>query len=418
VSILKNDTYIEMTTDTASILANGHNASPVSEVSDVVKKIIDQYQQEAINPIVNYSSTSIEDTGESMTYIFNTIFYNDAIDKCREASPTNWWWYVGADNILKYKPKPSRATHTFTFGKDFKNIKVEKNMENIINNVLFCSNNQNRQIVKRYQDVDSEDQFDDRWEIYTDSRVTQGTTADRMSNSELDAKKDAQVKVIIEIVDNNGANSGYDIESIEPGDTCKFVGFNDITSQTFTSNMQILSVDYTPDSVKLEIESLSPSIARENQENKRKIAEQQATGRASTFDTDKDVPNISIETESGNDYTSSTSYVDVMSITLDTVIGSDLLIMFQSAGWQNNTTDADSRQIEIWDDTNSAQISELHCVFPASNQYFKHNPNLFAIKQNIDTDSITLKIRQKSGNGKDGGFVSSRQLIVYQIKNS
>jgi hypothetical protein len=288
VSILKNDTYIEMTTDTASILANGHNASPVSEVSDVVKKIIDQYQQEAINPIVNYSSTSIEDTGESMTYIFNTIFYNDAIDKCREASPTNWWWYVGADNILKYKPKPSRATHTFTFGKDFKNIKVEKNMENIINNVLFCSNNQNRQIVKRYQDVDSEDQFDDRWEIYTDSRVTQGTTADRMSNSELDAKKDAQVKVIIEIVDNNGANSGYDIESIEPGDTCKFVGFNDITSQTFTDNMQILSVDYTPDSVKLEIESLSPSIARENQENKRKIAEQEATGRASTFDTDTD----------------------------------------------------------------------------------------------------------------------------------
>jgi hypothetical protein len=161
-------------------------------------------------------------------------------------------------------------------------------MESVVNNVLFCSNNENRQIVKRYQDTTSEDQFDDRWEVYTDSRVTQGTTADRMSESELDLKKDAEVKVSIEILDNNGKESGYDIESIEPGDTCKFTGFNDITSQTFTDNMRILSVDYTPDSVKLEIEKLDPSIARENWENKRKIAEQESIGRASTYDTNTD----------------------------------------------------------------------------------------------------------------------------------
>ena len=287
-SLLKIGDYIELTTDTNSTLKTGHSAGLAPELSGIVRSIIDHYRIEARNPIVNYSATSIENTGASAAYIFNGIMYSDAVDKCREIAPPSWWWYIGADNILQFKSKPTKATHTFTFGKDFKAIKVEKNMESVVNNVLFSNgDNSDVQILKLFADEDSINDFDDRWEIKTDGRVSLPGTADRMGETELDANKDAVVKISIEILDNNGDNSGYDIESIQPGDTCKFIGFNNITSQTFTDNMQILGIQYTPDSVTLEIEQLNTSIARENAENKKYIAVQQSTGRASSYDTNQ-----------------------------------------------------------------------------------------------------------------------------------
>ncbi len=283
-SILKNGTQIELKTDISSGLTTGSTAS-ACEVSDIVKAIIDRFQIETNNPVVDYSS--IDDSGNEMTYTFNAKYYLEAIDKCREFAPANHWFYIGADNILQFKPKPSKATHIFVFGKHFKGVKVEKNMENVVNKVLFSSgDNSDQQILKLYEDTDSVNSFDDRWKIITDNRVSVSETADNMGQGTITEKKDAEVKVVVEILDNNGTGTGYDIESINPGDTCKFVGFNDITSLTFTDNMHILGVEYTPNSVILEIENLNPSIARENWENKRKIAEQEATGRASSYDTD------------------------------------------------------------------------------------------------------------------------------------
>jgi len=226
------------------------------------------------NPYILNDTSQIEQTTNTMKYVFNTFSFFDIIEKCREYSPANWWWYIGADNILQFKAKPTQATHTFTFGKDFKNIKVEKNMESIVNNVLFSSVSDDilvPSILRLYKNQESEDLYDDRWEIITDSRVKETTTADNKGNSRLLEKKDADVRVMIEILDNNGSQTGYDIESINPGDTCKFVGFNDITSQTFTDNMQIVGVEYSANSVRLEIESLKPSVSRELQKNTNKL---------------------------------------------------------------------------------------------------------------------------------------------------
>ncbi len=286
-SILKNGTQIELKTNTANGLTTGDTAS-ACEIKNVIAAILDRFQAEATNPLINYSSDSMETCGNTYSYTFNAKYYSEAIEKCRGAAPEDWWWYVGADNILKFRPKPPQATHTFMFGKHFKSIKVSKNMENVVNRVLFSSgDNSDRQICKLYSDAESEGNFDDRWAIVTDNRVSIADTADNIGESFLAEKKDAEVKTVIEILDNNGNLDGYDIESINPGDTCKFVGFNDITSLTFTNNMKILGVEYTPDSVILEIENLNPSIARENQDNKKKIAEQEASGRAVGYDTDQ-----------------------------------------------------------------------------------------------------------------------------------
>ncbi len=287
-SILKNSAQIELKTNTAAGLTTGVTAS-AAEVRDVVTAIVDRYQAETQNPIVNYSSTSTEDSGNTITYTFNAKMYNEALDICRQYSPFNWWWYIGADNILKFKPKPGLANHTFVFGRHFKAIKVEKNMENVVNRVLFSSgDNPDQQILKLYSDADSSDLYDDRWKIITDNRVSVSATADNAGEAELAEKKNADIKTTIEILDNNGNPDGYDIESINPGDTCKFLNLNTITSQTFSENIVIKSVSYTPDKVVIELESLSVSTGREIIENQRKIEAGEATGRATSYDTDTD----------------------------------------------------------------------------------------------------------------------------------
>jgi len=283
-SILKNGSQIELKTDTASGLTTGATASAV-EVRDVVMAIIDRYRAEAVNPIINYLSTSTEDSGNTFTYTFNAKKYNEALDICKQYAPANWWWFVGVDNILEFKPKPNLADHKFVFGKHFESIKVEKNMENVVNRVLFSSGDNTTKILKLYSDTDSSDLYDDRWEIITDNRVSVSETADNAGESTLAEKKNADVKTTIEILDNNGNPNGYDIESINPGDTCKFLNLNTITSQTFSGNMTIQSVSYMPDKVVIEVELLSISAGKEIIKNTQRIEDQEASGRETTYTT-------------------------------------------------------------------------------------------------------------------------------------
>ena len=280
-SILKHNTYIELQTDSSAGLKDSVGGSASAcEIKTIIKAIIDRHQSDSNNPKINYSSTSVESCGNTLTYSFTGVFYLEALTKCLEAAPTNWYWYIGADNIIKFQGKPNQATHTFMFGKDFKNIKIEKNMESVVNSVLVSNNDT---ILKRFKDNTSIDSFDDRWEIKSDERVTDSTTATNMGDSALAEKKDADVRVVVEILDNNGAESGYDIESIQPGNTCRFTGFNDTTSEIFSNNMFIKGVDYTPDMVILEIESLKPSIARELANTTNKVYMQESTNRLKTY---------------------------------------------------------------------------------------------------------------------------------------
>ena len=290
-SILRDNTFIELhTTDVdAGGLTKYLGDRDAWEVRKVVLSIIDLYQANSLNPIINYSATSTEDSGNTFTYTFNARKYNEALNICQRYAPANWWWYVGADNIIKFKPKPNKADHKFVFGKHFKSIKVEKNMENVVNRVLFSNgDNADQQILKIYQDADSSDDYDDRWEVITDNRVSVSETADNMGQSTLAEKKDADVKTTIEILDSNGNPDGYDIESINPGDTCKFLNLNTITSQTFSENMVIKAVDYAPDKVIIEVESLKVSVGKELIESRKRIESGEASGRATSYDTDTD----------------------------------------------------------------------------------------------------------------------------------
>ena len=272
-----------------AILKNGSTIAITyssTDPSQMVRNIIDRYRAECLNPQINYSSTSIYNTGQTNTYEFQALTYAEALDKCLEMAPADYWWFIGVDNILWFHPKDIKPKHRFIFGRHFKKVEVFKNMEKVVNRVLFSSSPVGGgHILKLYSDTDSSDKYDDRWEIVSDSRVELEETANSMANSVLNERKDADITTKVEIIDNNGSEFGYDIESIKPGDTCSFLGFSDITSRTFEDVMLIKAVDYSLDKAVIEVESLYESLARESEKNRRRLQQQELSDIPDSYPT-------------------------------------------------------------------------------------------------------------------------------------
>jgi hypothetical protein len=233
-------------------------------VSFLLQEISDFLLLETGDKVILEEYSTIDDTGTSKDYIFQAQFYNNVIDIIKSLAPANWWWYVGADNLIHFHAKPSTPTHKFVYGRHFKKIEVFKNMEQIKNSYLLKGGSDDLFIHKHYKDQDSIDDYDRRTYKKVDSRITNIDTADSWADAFLEGRKDPIIKTVVEIADNNfDAINGYDIDSIEPGDTCEFKNLNEATSRTFGSNMVITKVDYTPEAVRLEIEAVSTELESE-----------------------------------------------------------------------------------------------------------------------------------------------------------
>lgn len=255
-TILKEGTTIKLMTDTSSGLVDTGSAT-ACEIEDVVKKIVDRFRAETLNPVVNYNTGSIETTNQDMTYTFLGSDYAKAIKSCRDFAPANWWFFVGADNILQFKAKPSTPTHYFVLGKHFKMLNIRHSMEGIINRYVFSNNDA---IQKLYSDTDSSALYDDIWLIETDERVTVQGTADNKGNSKIAEYKDELVTITFDIFDNNFNDNGYDIESILPGDTCSLLNLDKDTQTSLDDNMIIVSVQYNKESVEIQVQTKREKI--------------------------------------------------------------------------------------------------------------------------------------------------------------
>lgn len=261
VSLLRFEQTIKMYTDTATYLKTTASASAVT-IQNCVKKIIDLYRSEASGQYINYSADSVQSTGTSMTYTFLGETFANAINTCRDFAPANWFFFIGADNILQFKEKPDTSNegvpkHKFVLGKHFSSIKVRHSMEGIINHYLFGNNDT---LQKMYVNLDSDDDYDDIWEVETDERVTVEATADLKGASKIAEYKDEYITVSFRIFDNNYSDNGYDIESILPGDTCSLYNLDKDTKTYIEDNIMIMSVSYAPTYVDIEVQSTRDKI--------------------------------------------------------------------------------------------------------------------------------------------------------------
>jgi len=230
-----------------------------TDVGQMFRNLMDRYIAETSNPKLHYSNETIRTTGTTATYNFELATYYEAIEIIRALAPPHWWWYVNQYHEVIFKSKPASPSHTFIFGKHFHKIWVEKSMEKITNVVFFWNRNTEigQQVFEEYTDATSITNYGRRAErIIDQDRIGGSSDAQKISENYIEEHKDPDVKVKVEILDNSeDPNFGYDIESIEPGQTCNFAGFNEKLDETFKENMFITKVEYRLNKVILTIET-------------------------------------------------------------------------------------------------------------------------------------------------------------------
>lgn len=249
--LYKNGTTITIT----------HNST---DPSAMIKAIIDRYNVEDTKSRISYSASSVVSTGTAASYTFVMQNCLEAIDKARELAPSGWWWYVDENNILWFDHQHPQASHTFTFRKDVTDIRVNKNVRDVVNQVVLWNGLQAKDanfLCRSYKDNASINTYHLKTYQHTDSRVTQSATMDLWGNAFLEARKDPNVKVTMKVVDSNSNSLGYDIESINPGDTCRVLNLP-TTSTVLGDNMVITSVTYQLDSVTIELEELRQKLSQ------------------------------------------------------------------------------------------------------------------------------------------------------------
>lgn len=248
---LKNGTQTTLYTAVAGLTtASGSQAA--ADIGLIMRSVIDRYRAENSSPKLFYSGTSdIPDTGATVTYTFQRKTYREAFDTLKSLAPANIYWYVDESGRVTFKTKPTTPTHTFVFGKHFTAVHVEESFEKVRNFLLVWNG---ATIHNHYQDDASIASYGRRAELINDYGIANTNAADQIGAKFLAENKQPEIKVVCAVTDNADGKKGYDIESIQPGDTCTFLGFSSSLADTFRDNMLITKVDYTLDKAVIEVE--------------------------------------------------------------------------------------------------------------------------------------------------------------------
>lgn len=264
--------------------------------SNIFKDIVDKFRADGGQ--LSYTNSSIDLTGTSVSYTFNTSTVKEALDKTIELCPVGWYWYISPDNILYLKPKSETADHTFTIKKNIVNMATFRRIEGLVNRVYFTGGG-DPQLYRIYENSGSISTYGLYATKLVDSRVTDINTAEIIANRVIDTKKDPEIRTKIRVADSNGQFSefGYDIESINVGDTMIIKGLRedtktvsywdqitwdvDVWDQTLSSSaadvIQIQSITYNPNYVDIEASSRLPEVPKRIEDINRNLVDFQTS---------------------------------------------------------------------------------------------------------------------------------------------
>jgi hypothetical protein len=229
---------------------------------EIAKDVIDKYRTTVAEERINYGSATVDIAGTDISYTSNAKSCLETIERVRQMAGATWYWYVDAENVFYFDSYPTTPTHLFVFGKDVSSIEINRNVDSLKNEFIFWNGLQpddTHFLSTRYYNTASITSYWNRFENLTDGRITDDATADEFASAFINAYKDPNVSMKFEVKDNN-LGQGYDIESIEPGHTCKILNLDD--SSVVGSNMVITSVNYTPEKAIIYVSDLREITGR------------------------------------------------------------------------------------------------------------------------------------------------------------
>lgn len=244
ISFLSRDYYKSGTSYTVNITN--------IDVGAMARAIIDQ-----VNTIFNLFTYTIgvtaKDTGVLLDKDFEKQKWFDAIRAVNALAPDGWWWKIDEQGVFYFLEKPSTTTHTFTIGKDIDQLEGEKDFETIQNFVTVFFGGAGSGLDR--SDSTSIATYGKHTGIYDQSDLN-ATAAGEFADKKLADNKDPKINTRLRI------NTKFNIETIKVGDTCRIRNLNE-DQETFSENMQIVSINYTPDFATLELEEIRTNFGIE-----------------------------------------------------------------------------------------------------------------------------------------------------------
>jgi hypothetical protein len=276
-----NDEYINVTClgyvddlSSSELIDSNHNTAitypsslhPQTDPGDIIKNIL------ILSAGKITGTSTVFNTGTSVNYTFNNSTVKDAIDKAKDMSLADWYWFVGVDNKLHFQESNVTVDHTLFIERDILKIDTYKTIRDLKNEVRFIGGYTNpldptdtTQLYKVYQDSASIALYGKRSHTIVDTKVIVETTANAQANKFLEEHKDPFVRSTIEVIDSNGDQTrGYDIESLKPGDTVQIIDPrmpSDSQVYSFSQPFIIQTVTYEFDKATIELSVRPPWIA-------------------------------------------------------------------------------------------------------------------------------------------------------------
>lgn len=227
------DMYFIASAGTATTTATYTSKDPSTQM---LKPIIDDYVLRG--GLINYSSSSVDATGLTLTATFNTDTILDAIKRIHSLSPSTFYWYVDlGTNTIYFKQISSTADFTIIKGRDISSLNMVFSIENIKNKLLFSGGpTAGVNLYTEYTDQTSQDSFGVRLERKSDNRVTVQATADAIGGSFINQFKNENYETSVTIL-----GTQMDLTLLKPGKTVGLRGFGNFIDRLL---LQIVRIDY------------------------------------------------------------------------------------------------------------------------------------------------------------------------------
>lgn len=248
------------------ILKSGSNTKVTytsQDPSNIAKSVIDYAITQGAK--INYTASSVELTGTTVTYTFNLNTIAECLDQILKLCPGDWYWsYNPGDNLYTLKSRPTSRQRWFTKKADVVAFKLRKSIAHIANKVFFTGGGEPALLVEQ-DDVASQTAWGVGVTKLSDQRVTVQATAEIMADAEIERYKDPSFMGSATI-----SSGHYDpIESIMLGEITGFTNFGEYIDENV--ELQIVGIDYKVDTVDLDLDRILPPVSKRIEDIKRNL---------------------------------------------------------------------------------------------------------------------------------------------------
>lgn len=248
---------------TDTTVSYGASTDPVQMAIDAM----DNYQSQG--GIVEYTAISMPLSGETAAYDFNLQTTREVQDKIIELLPAGYYQFVDPGENRQYVlQKADTPHHTFYYEKHIGQLKLRKSITQLINDVYFVGGDTGSgKLYKEYTDATSISTYRRGLSRKSDSRVILASSAQLLSEQDIDTYKDPRYRTSVEISD-----AVYDIESIKLGQMVAFKNFGTFVDQLV---LQIVGIHRKKHTVILDLDMVVPSDTKRLYELRKSLLNEQ-----------------------------------------------------------------------------------------------------------------------------------------------